>query len=115
MAHPGSLTQALANLLSNGARFTDPAREARIEVRTEAVGGGRVRIWVEDNGIGIAEPDREKIWNLFTRLHPERFEGSGVGLALVRKSAERMGGSVGVESTEGQGSRFWIELPGVPC
>jgi PAS domain S-box-containing protein len=110
MAHPPSLTQALDNLLSNAIRFAHPDRKPSIHLRTEAV-DGRVRIWIEDNGIGIAEKNQDGIWNLFTRLHPERFEGAGIGLAVVRKAIERMGGTVGVESQEGQGSRFWIELP----
>jgi signal transduction histidine kinase len=113
LAHPPSLTQALANLLSNALQFAHPERKLRIQLRTEAL-DGRVRIWVEDNGIGIAQEDLEKIWNLFTRVHPERFEGAGIGLPLVRKAIERIGGTVGVESKEGQGSRFWLELPAAP-
>ena len=75
---------------------------------------GRVRISIEDNGIGIAAKDLDKIWNLFTRLHPDQYSGSGIGLALVRKGIERMGGIVGVESEEGKGSTFWIELAAAP-
>ncbi|MFO1500646.1 MAG: PAS domain S-box protein [Verrucomicrobiota bacterium] len=68
-----------------------------------------VRIWVEDNGIGISEVMLSRVFNLFSRGSNER-SGTGVGLALVRKVVDRMSGRVGVESTEGQGSRFWIEL-----
>ena len=110
MAHPPSLAQVLDNLLSNAVRFTHPSRPPHILLRTGAV-DSRVRIWVEDDGIGIPDQDLEKIWNLFSRVHPERFEGSGIGLAVVRKAVERMGGKVGVDSQEGKGSRFWIELP----
>ncbi|PSB60167.1 multi-sensor signal transduction histidine kinase, partial [Chroococcidiopsis cubana CCALA 043] len=71
-----------------------------------------VRLWIIDNGIGIASSDTERIFRIFERLHGiETYPGTGIGLAIVRKSIERMGGCVGVESQLGQGSRFWIELP----
>jgi signal transduction histidine kinase len=71
-----------------------------------------VRLWVEDNGIGIAPQDQKKLFGVFQRLQSkEAYPGTGLGLAIVRKGAERMGGSVGVESEPGKGSRFWVELP----
>ncbi len=70
---------------------------------------GWVRIWFEDNGIGIAKEHQHRIFDMFQQLD-KSCEGTGIGLALVRKNAERMGGKVGVESEPGQGSRFWIEL-----
>ena len=70
-----------------------------------------LRIWVEDNGIGIEQEFHEKIFGLFERLHPSHaFPGTGLGLAIVRKGVERMGGRVGLESTIGESSRFWVEL-----
>jgi signal transduction histidine kinase len=76
---------------------------------------GLVRIWVEDNGIGIAPEHHERIFGLFHRLpDAQKYPGTGVGLALVRKGAERMNGRAGVESTPGTGSRFWIELSEKP-
>lgn len=110
MAHPASLMQALGNLLNNAYRFIPPDRDPQVRLWTEPV-DGQVRICIEDNGIGIAPADQKNIWNLFTQLHPEKFEGSGIGLALVRKATERMGGKVGVESEEGKGSTFWLQLP----
>jgi signal transduction histidine kinase len=71
-----------------------------------------VRLWVEDNGIGIAPEHRQRIFKVFERLHGEEsYPGTGIGLAIVKKGVERMGGRVGVESDPGHGSRFWIELP----
>jgi signal transduction histidine kinase len=68
-----------------------------------------VRIWFEDKGIGIEKQYHDKIWQMFQQLN-KTFEGTGIGLALVRKVVDRMGGTVGVESEPGHGSRFWVEL-----
>ncbi|HMJ90988.1 MAG TPA: HAMP domain-containing sensor histidine kinase, partial [Candidatus Acidoferrum sp.] len=72
----------------------------------------KVRVWVEDNGIGIPPEQREKIFGLFQRLHGPEYAGTGVGLAIVKRATERMGGKVGFESEVGKGSRFWVELAG---
>jgi len=69
-----------------------------------------VRVWVGDNGPGIAVEHQEQIFRPFTRLDGEKHPGTGIGLAIVQKGVERLGGRVGVESTLGEGSRFWIEL-----
>jgi signal transduction histidine kinase len=69
-----------------------------------------VRIWVEDNGPGIALGHQDQIFRLFTRLLGDKYAGTGIGLAIVQKGVERMGGRVGVESSPGHGSRFWFEL-----
>lgn len=70
-----------------------------------------VRLWVEDNGIGIAPEHQKRIFRVFERLHGiESYPGTGIGLAIVQKAADRMGGQVGVESQLGHGSRFWIKL-----
>src|SRR5437870_225258 len=113
VAHGPTLTQVLANLLANGIKFVPPGRTPEVRVRAERRdGGGRVRLGVEDNGIGIAPEHHERIFRVFERLHRAAdYPGTGIGLAIVRKAMERMGGSVGVESGVGRGSRFWIELP----
>jgi signal transduction histidine kinase len=71
-----------------------------------------LRILVEDNGIGIKPEYLEKIFGVFQKLQlQEDSPGTGIGLAIVRRAVERMGGSCGVESEVGRGSRFWIRLP----
>lgn len=110
MAHPPTLTQAVANLLSNAIKFVPPDRTPRICIRAEER-DGRVRLWVEDNGIGIDPAHQERVFQPFQRLHGvESYPGTGIGLAIVGRSLERMGGRSGVISRPGEGSRFWIEL-----
>ena len=109
-AHRATLEQALANLVSNGLKFVPPGQPPQIQIRTER-SNGSVRVWVEDNGIGIDPVHHSRIFAVFERLHQaDQYAGTGIGLAIVRKAVERMGGRVGVESMPGSGSRFWIEL-----
>jgi PAS domain S-box-containing protein len=110
-AHLPTLKQVLSNLVSNAVKFTAPERPPRVRIFSTP-NGKFVRLWVEDNGIGIAPQHHEKIFGLFQRLHDNNtYPGTGVGLALVRKGAERLGGCAGVESELGQGSRFWVDFP----
>jgi PAS domain S-box-containing protein len=112
-AHHATLVQVLANLLTNAVKFVAPGTRPEVEVAAEPRGEW-VRLWVADNGIGIAPEHYERIFAVFERLHGiEVYPGTGIGLAIVRKGMERLGGRVGLESTVGRGSRFWIELPGV--
>src|SRR5262249_16813295 len=70
-----------------------------------------IRFWFEDNGIGLAPESQQRVFGMFQRLNrADLYEGTGIGLAIVRKAVERMGGRVGVESELGKGSRFWVEL-----
>jgi PAS domain S-box-containing protein len=111
LGHPASLTQCLSNLLENAAKFVARGTKPRIRVHTEAV-GDHVRLWIEDNGIGITREAQRRLFGLFQRVHTGAdYQGMGVGLAIVRKAAERMNGQVGVESEPGKGSRFWLQLP----
>jgi len=112
MGHQPILVQVLSNLLSNALKFVAPDRSPRVRVWAEE-SGERVRLWVEDNGIGIASGDQERIFRIFERLHGiEKYPGTGIGLAIVKKGVEHMGGRAGVESEPGRGSRFWVELEG---
>ncbi|HEX4120951.1 MAG TPA: HAMP domain-containing sensor histidine kinase, partial [Verrucomicrobiae bacterium] len=72
---------------------------------------GGVRLWIEDNGIGIDADGKPRLFQMFQRIHSEAYPGTGIGLAIVRKAVERMGGEAGVESKPGKGSRFWLQLP----
>jgi PAS domain S-box-containing protein len=109
-AHEPSLTQVISNLLTNAAKFVAPGQQPMIRVRSEQE-ANRARVWIEDNGIGIPPETQSRLFGMFERLHPENnYEGTGIGLAIVRKAIERMGGSVGVVSDGKTGSRFWFEL-----
>ncbi|HSI85474.1 MAG: ATP-binding protein [Candidatus Methylacidiphilales bacterium] len=113
-----TLVQVLSNLLTNAAKFVRKGEEARIRVYTTAdASPGRVRICVEDNGIGISKDELGKIFGMFVQAGSNsnnEYGGTGVGLAIVKKAAEGMGGTVGVESTLGRGSTFWVELAPAP-
>lgn len=114
LAHDASVTQCLSNLMANAVKFVDPGVRPKVTIWTEPV-DSQVRIYVRDNGIGIAAQDQQRIFGMFARIHSDKlYEGTGIGLAIVRKAAERMGGSTGVESEAGIGSTFWIQLKQVP-
>ncbi|HWI56329.1 MAG TPA: ATP-binding protein, partial [Bacillota bacterium] len=127
LGNEAGLARCFSNLLNNAVKFVKTGvkpqvrvyAERRREPRGEAPGARAegpsvedewVRIWVEDNGVGIPKEGQENIFQMFHRMHGPEYEGTGIGLALVRKLMERMGGRVGVESEEEKGSRFWLEL-----
>jgi len=109
LAHEPTLTQVLFNLASNALKFAAQDVPPRVQLRAEQR-AECIRMWVEDNGLGIAPDHQDQIFRLFTRLQGEKYTGTGIGLAIVQIGVERMGGRVGVVSTPGQGSRFWFEL-----
>jgi PAS domain S-box-containing protein len=114
LAHEPSLSQVISNLLSNAVKFVSPGTHPHVRIGFEAT-SSTVRLWFQDNGIGIKREYQQRLFGMFERLHPEReYEGTGIGLAIVRKAMERMNGRVGMASDGVSGSRFWIELPPAP-
>jgi signal transduction histidine kinase len=137
VAHPTLFSQCVSNLLDNAAKFVAPGDQPRVIIRSEVVDAndplinnrhcdlsGRklqfsrsvcpryVRLWVEDNGIGMDAITREKVFGMFERAREaKRYPGTGIGLAILAKAIDRMNGRFGVESEPGAGSRFWIDLP----
>lgn len=114
LAHDASLAQGLSNLLDNAVKFVAPGVQPHIRIFTEKT-GERVRVAVRDNGIGIDAEAKRRLFAVFQRLTTaHEYPGTGIGLAIVRRAAERMHGTVGVESAPGLGSTFWIELAAAP-
>jgi signal transduction histidine kinase len=110
LAQSSLLTQCFSNLLGNAVKFVERGVKPQVRVFGQRQ-AGRVRIVVEDNGIGIDGHGQQRLFQLFQRNHRNAdYEGTGVGLAIVRRAVERMHGQAGVESEPGKGSRFWIEL-----
>jgi len=108
--NPVVLHVALTNLLSNAMKFVPAQTRPKVIIRPE-IREGYLRLWIEDNGIGIAPENHSKIFGVFQRLHKqETYPGTGIGLALVSKGVERIGGRIGLESTLGHGCKFWMEL-----
>jgi PAS domain S-box-containing protein len=141
LAHRTLAHQCVANLIENALKFVLPGTPPKVSVRgefvaaatvndpndtklftrsrydlpehgdTPAPGQSRVRIWIEDQGIGIPPEAKHKVFGIFDRgVAADEFEGTGIGLAIVARAMERMGGACGVESEPGQGSRFWLEF-----
>jgi signal transduction histidine kinase len=108
---PTALEQVFGNLLSNAVNYLDPARPGRIEIGGESGPGSAVTYWVRDNGLGIPESYRDKLFVAFQRLHGDVAPGEGIGLALVRRVIERHGGKIRVDSKEAVGTNFILTLP----
>ena len=108
---PDGLAQVLRNLLDNALKFSRDASAPTVEIggRSE---GSRVVLWVKDNGIGFDMRFHDRIFEIFQRLHrAEDYPGTGIGLAIVHKAAQRMGGRVWAESAPDAGATFYLELP----
>jgi PAS domain S-box-containing protein len=108
LADEAPLAQCFSNIIGNSLKFVAPGITPELKIWAEP-DGKRVRLFFQDNGIGIPKEAHERIFGMFQRLD-KRYEGTGIGLAIVRKAAERMGGQVGVDSQPQRGSRFWLEL-----
>jgi len=128
LGNEAALTQCCSNLLDNAVKFVAPGIRPRVRIWAEAqkaesasADGARhatrntpsplptVRLNFADNGIGIPKEAQDRIFKLFQRLD-KSYTGTGVGLTVVRKAVEKMGGKIGLESEPGRGSRFWLEL-----
>lgn len=120
-ANHGACVMILQNLLTNAIKFVRPGTVPTMRIRSErrahdeaADAPARIRLWVEDNGIGIPQAQLQRIFRPFERLHgQDEYPGTGIGLASIDKAARRLGGASGVESAFGAGSRFWVEFPEV--
>jgi len=109
LGNPQLLSHAISNLVYNAIKFVSPGTSPKVALGSERKGEW-LRLQVEDNGIGVAPKDRSRLFQVFQRVSKD-YPGTGVGLAMVRKCVQRMGGRVGMDSLAGSGSRFWIELP----
>lgn len=110
LGHAPWVTQIWVNYISNAAKYG--GEPPVIELGGEPLAGGtRVRWWVRDRGPGLDAAAVEKLFVPFTRISSVRAKGHGLGLSIVRRIAEKLGGTVGVETKPGEGARFWFELP----
>ncbi|RMF04186.1 MAG: PAS domain S-box protein [Chloroflexi bacterium] len=110
-ADPNGLMLALRNLLDNALKFSQKTPQPVIEVGGRKSQNGCI-IWVRDNGIGFKMKFHDRIFDIFQRLHRlEEYPGTGIGLAIVSKAMERMGGRVWAESEPGRGATFYLEIP----
>ena len=123
-ADPLQMRQLLQNLIDNALKFHRPEEAPVVKIHGELLGvprgrppgsspvGRSCRVIVEDNGVGFDEKYRDRIFNVFHRLHRrDQYEGTGMGLAICRKIVERHGGEICARSTPGRGSRFIVTLP----
>ena len=109
------LRQVLTNLVGNAIKFTEAGG---VSVSVECLGGQRLRFFVQDTGIGLAEAERTHIFDAFAQAdlsHTRRYGGTGLGLAISRQIVTLMAGTIGVDSTPGKGSTFWFEVPFQPA
>ncbi|MBZ0310721.1 MAG: PAS domain-containing protein [Anaerolineae bacterium] len=110
VGHSSWVEQIFANLIGNAIKYRDSQKSTsyiRIRGRYQ---GSTAYFEVEDNGIGIPLESQQSIFELFGRVH-KHIEGSGIGLAIVQRMVKKLGGEMGVKSTPGQGSTFWLKLP----
>lgn len=108
---PVSIRQAVANLLDNAVKFSRRSAVPSIRIGGHATSTQHI-IWIRDNGIGISPDQHENVFGLFERLHaPQDYEGTGVGLAIVKMVMDKHGGRVWVESIPGEGSTFYLAFP----
>lgn len=109
--NPTLLRQIFQNLISNAVKFNHSPRKL-VELGWFPVGDERYELFLHDNGIGIEPRYQEQIFHVFQRLHTtNEYDGTGIGLAIVKKAVSKLHGSVRVESKMGEGSTFLVTLP----
>ena len=114
MADESQLTRLFQNLVGNAIKYHDPERPPEVRVSV-AQADHEWRFTVRDNGIGIAPEHRDRVFQIFQRLHGrEEYEGTGIGLAVCKKIVERHGGRIELQSEPGEGSVFSFTLPAAP-
>jgi signal transduction histidine kinase len=110
-ADEAGLSMVCRNLLQNAIKFSRQSRPPRITITT-ARKDNAIRITIADNGVGFDMAYHDRIFEMFQRLHrADEIPGTGIGLAIVRKAVERMGGRVWADSAPGAGATFYVELP----
>jgi signal transduction histidine kinase len=108
---PVSVRQALVNLLDNALKFSRHSPAPTVHIGGQQTPTERI-LWIQDNGIGFDADQKEKLFGLFERLHnAQEYEGTGVGLAIVKMVMDKHGGRVWAESSSGKGSTFFLAFP----
>lgn len=107
---PRNLKSIIQNLISNSLKYQSPERSLLVYVETKLVNNEYILLSVEDNGIGIREEDKEKVFRMYQRLHNDS-KGTGVGMAIVKRIVDNAGGKIELESNLGEGSTFKIYFP----
>ncbi len=112
---PTAIEQVLANLLVNCLKYRSPDRPLKVEIGG-ALEDGNAHFWIRDNGLGISDFGKARLFQVFQRLHPDRAPGEGMGLAIAHRIVERHQGKIWAESQEDHGSVFHFTIPaGTPC
>jgi signal transduction histidine kinase len=114
LGHAPWVEEIWVNYINNAVKYGGRPEQGvppRIELGFDAPSDAHVRFWVRDNGLGLALEEQARLFAPFTRLHQVRAGGHGLGLSIVQRIAERLGGEVGVESQMGEGSLFYFTLP----
>lgn len=109
-----AVEQIFANLIGNALNYLDPKRPGIIEIGCIPDNDANASLrtyYVRDNGLGMSEAAKGKLFQIFQRFHPDKAKGEGVGLSIVRRMVERHGGKIWVESREGEGATFFVSLP----
>jgi PAS domain S-box-containing protein len=114
IANKAALTQVFSNILGNAIKFVAPGVRPQVAIWAEPSvldSAPAIKLFFKDNGIGIRREHQDRLFDMFQRLNPrDHYEGTGIGLAIVRKAMQRMGGKIGVFSEPAKGSTFWVEL-----